>query len=104
MRYLFPPTLKTVRSPTKDAGANIAFRSLGLRHPADSIASAQRHKASAAFGSRSMKSRIRLSDTILTPQVPISGTTPSSGVIIGSSRGDERDEREFWMLTLYANR
>src|ERR1039458_6612093 len=66
MRYLFPPTLKTVRSPTKDAGANIAFRSPGMRQVVDSIASTQRHIASAAWGSRSMKSRIRLSDTILT--------------------------------------
>src|SRR5437660_8773882 len=77
MRYLFPPRLNTVRSPTNEAEANIAFRSPGLLQVADSIASTQRHNASAERGSRSMNSRIRFSVTILTAQVPILGTLES---------------------------
>src|ERR1035441_3694134 len=65
MRYLFPPTLNTVRSPTNDAAANDAFRSLGLRQSEDSIASPQRHITAEERGSCSMNSRILFSVTIL---------------------------------------
>src|SRR5438552_19050013 len=65
MRYLFPPTLNTVRSLTKDADPNVPFRSPGLRQAADSTASTQCHIVSAERGSRSINSRIRFSVTIL---------------------------------------
>ena len=74
MRYLFPPISNTVRSPTNDADANVALSRLGLLQFAASIASAQRYIASADRGSRSMKSRIRFSETILNLHVPIAGT------------------------------
>src|SRR5215831_15418011 len=75
MRYLLPPTLKIVRSPTKEAEANVAFRSPGLDQSADSMAPAQCQIASVDCGSRSMNSRIRLSVTILIfIYVPIMGT------------------------------
>src|SRR5215471_21328754 len=63
MRYLLPPTLKIVRSPTKEAEANVAFRSPGLDQSADSMAPAQCQIASVDCGSRSMNSRIRLKYT-----------------------------------------
>src|ERR1700678_1545324 len=74
MRYLFPPTLNTVRSPMKDADANVAFKSPGLRQSADSTASTQCHMASAERGSRSMNSRIRFPVTTLNFHVPMAGT------------------------------
>src|ERR1035441_2640292 len=87
MRYLFPPTLNTVRSPTNDAAANDAFRSPGLRQFEDSIASGQRHITSEEYGSRSMNSRILFSVTILNNPDSHNGNLMSSKALedFGSS-------------------
>src|ERR1035437_6016943 len=73
--------LNTVRSPTNDATANVAFRSAGLRQLEDSIVSAQRHNTPEDRGSRSMNSRIFFSVTIRTNPASHNGNQESTGEV-----------------------